>query len=154
MAENNLLSVLILIIIIGVAFFMFKDKILLTDVESVTLTQSQVDFLNNEFIKANSEREIGFCLNGKVENNNLIIEEILIPKETLTIGDSFIAIKCSLTAEAIIHSHPNGDCSLSLRDAYTFGITRGVTDGIICGVNDIAFYSSNDLENSVEVNVV
>ena len=55
---------------------------------------------------------------------------------------------------ANIHNHPNGACELSKADAYSFGFSRNLVNGIICGPNKFVFFHPTDLDVSTEVVII
>ncbi len=159
---GTVIIIAIILILIGLTFFyLVRLKEFNTQkqtVESIEIKQSIVDELNELFGISNTEFVL--CLTGKIENNVAIIETTSIPEEVQSKekdiifsscnGFDFLQIFKNERHLGTIHNHQSGVCSLGFQDTYTFGRTNDAIAGIICGTDNINFFTSKSLIESLE----
>lgn len=147
MAKQFFESLVLVLIVVALVFTI--NPLLLTNiplVNSVQLDSSILTVLNEKF--ASSSEEFVLCLDGKIENGVAIINSFT-ESEVQTQGESQISASCPKKVIATIHNHPNRICSLSLQDSYTLGVSRLPLAGIICGKDNIIFYTPNELKDGL-----
>lgn len=140
-------------------------------VTEIVFTQDQLNVLNTEF--SVSTTEVAYCLYGSI--NNEVAYVTIMKKADIT--DSYmdedsmgITIKnCESDKIAfvyftkslfnihdiigVIHNHPNGVCKMSPKDIYSFGTLSYPTNSIICGIDDIATWTPDDLIEPITISL-
>ncbi|MFH1591938.1 MAG: hypothetical protein ABIB47_01075 [Candidatus Woesearchaeota archaeon] len=95
----------------------------------------------------NQPHEFAACLEGRYSDGIYQITKIEFPEIA---GQGLYAVehaKCKgLSVIATIHSHLDGNCEMSRADIFNFGQKNEPLAAIICGENDIAFYSKKSFD--------
>lgn len=145
------IETVVLVLIIVALFFVIKPFLMddIPIVNSVQIDQPIVDVLNDKF--SNSQVEFALCLNGQIINGVAIIDKLIEPESSELVGQDQLSVRCPKGIIGTIHSHPNRICTMSLQDSYTFGKSGLPISGVMCGGNNIKFYTPESLKNSVDV---
>lgn len=92
--------------------------------------------------------EFAACLKGKYSDGVYQITDIDLPEISAQGVFAVEHAKCrGFGVIATIHSHLDGNCALSQGDLFSFGQKEEPLSAIMCGENDIAFYSKKSFTN-------
>lgn len=139
----------------------YYNSIDVTNKTTVYMSKTHVDILNTRYTSESSE--FLYCLYGYSENSSFFIQDMRSTKiyshnETRIEYESCSRDKGYL---GTLHSHPQPDhigyratCELSSTDIYTFGSDQSPLTGVMCGRNQIAFYTPQNFDESLTVKVV
>ena len=165
-SQTKVLSIIFLVLIVVLMIFALVGIFSLIrnsgkeEVNKVVIPQSIVTHLNDLY--QSSTTEFVLWLSGYVENNVATITSYKTPEEVIASENDINFIRCEdqffglLTQEkhlGTIHNHQIGICHPSYLDSYTFGRLNDDIMGIICGVDDINFFTPKNLIKSVELEV-
>ena len=157
--------ILIVVIIIAGTIFYIKTNnewnLKKQTVESIEIKQSIIDDLNELYRTSNTE--FVWCLNGKIENEIATIESYYLP-DFFKAEENDISFSSCKTFNPIsifkkekylgtVHNHISGICHLGYVDCYTFGKTNDAIAGVICGEDNINFFSINSLLEKIELKI-
>lgn len=156
---------MLLLIIAGIVFY-FQRTISWNnqkaEITSVQLPQSMINDLNELY--STSTDEFVLCLKGDIKDNVAVIDSYDYPdKFEANENDiyfsecdrfSFLSAFKKIKHLGTIHNHPNGVCHLGYMDCYTFGKTNDAITGIICGSDNIHFYTPISLIESINHEII
>ena len=114
------------------------------NLREIVFDSGVADYLNSML---DNKFELSACLIGESWNNGYYITKA-IENPISSNGPDFVKIAKQCDEKNVlgnVHTHPNGDCRLSLADAYAFGDTENKITGVVCGVNDFAIYEPEKL---------
>ena len=154
------LIIIVLIVLVVVIMFVFVSALNQENVDKVVMPQSIVTHLNNLYEE--STNEFVLCLSGHIENDVATITSYRIPEEIIAVENDITFVRCEDTLFdffgqerhlGTIHNHQVGICHPSYLDSYTFGKLGDDILGIICGVDNIHFFTPKNLIKSIELEV-
>jgi hypothetical protein len=141
-------------------------------VDKVSIPASLVTFLNEKYSSTSDEFVV--CLNGDVVGGVVVVDSWTLPKITFANESVVLSEACFRSNNLLsfvekyvlgfdrsrisLHSHPvSGGCGLSGTDIFSFGVRsardlHGAT-GIICGVDELAFYTENNFDKAISLSI-
>jgi len=132
-----------------------------TNATTVYIPQEYLTIWNHRY---ESERtEFLYCLYGQVREDGYIITDITTTDIISHSEESISYISCDRTRNYLgnIHSHPQPEsrfyratCELSNQDLFTFGKENQLLTGVMCGVNQFAFYGIDNLDKSFIIKIM
>ena len=115
---------------------------------TVVVPKEIASVLNSLYAQPN---EFAVCLKGRYASGVYHVTEMEFPN---IIGQSEFAVqhaKCGgMGLIASVHSHVDGDCDLSEGDIFVMGQRKEPLMGIVCGVNNFAFYPKTTFSNRLD----
>lgn len=158
---KKLIFFVLFVVLLGLSlnFFALKEKnVVVAEVEMYSSVAQQLN-LNYELVRD----EFVFCLVGDVVGTTLIIENIYVPEIVSSDEDSVLSKPCEtmrnpktfFSVVGTVHKHKTGRCMLSYpQDIYTFGKTDYLVSAIICGVDNVVFYTDDNLLDGIVPNII
>lgn len=150
----NIILIVVFLLLLGGAGYVgyYYFFVLHGEVNSVSIPQYIVDNLNERYQQAQGLHEFAFCLKGKIQDGVAMVNSYE-EAEVVSYGDLTLHAKCPLNIIGTIHNHNEGICSLSPQDVYTFGKSDHEIIGIICGQDNVYFYTSNNLNQGINIEI-
>lgn len=131
-------------------FFMNNEDI---NASKVYFMEDDFELLQSRY-KADREEFI-YCLYGSTGDNHYFVkgmEEVPYYSDERSVTHK----RCLTTGSYLgtIHSHPGGSCMLSYQDVYSFGGDGAVITCIICGMEKINCYESDDFYDPLAYDII
>jgi proteasome lid subunit RPN8/RPN11 len=126
-----------------------NNNLPIVNVKSIYIPSNIIASFNNKF--STEQYEFRLCLYGTKYEDGLLITSYVEPQYSYRGTMGLTATDCDSSSIGFIHSHPNGDCIFSEDDKSLLLAQNKPVQGVICGINRIAFYTPSSLDNSIKV---
>jgi proteasome lid subunit RPN8/RPN11 len=116
-------------------------------------------YLNHEVVMElnklyENKNEVSSCLIGQLIQNAYIITKAVQNPAISQTPTSITITQCrEQNVLGNVHTHPSGACALSLKDAYSFAQTQNNITGVICGPNQFAFFTPQQLNTPIPTKI-
>lgn len=131
---------IVIVLLLMIAFLMYKD-LASHEVTSVVLHPDVAQTMNEKY---DPELEIAGCLFGTKTDGVVFVDEVKYPADQDRQSHSVEYGRCTgLNVVGMYHTHPEGDCLMSDIDIYNFGRSDLPFAGVMCGLDQLVFFSDN-----------
>lgn len=165
----SILSVITFIMVLNLWFGITPNQLIdplfvkaqYTNASTVYVPESMMQIWNDRYESENTE--FLYCLYGTITDNGYVLEQMETTEVIAKENDYITYRQCQRKNNyfGLIHSHPTplkqgyiSTCELSPQDYYTFGGEGQLLMGVICGKHKVAFYGTDSLQTSYQVELV
>ena len=137
--DNKILTVALLVFGVIILFFVMSD---LRHPHIYTMECSE-DLRPQLVANYNPDQETIYCLIGIRDGNHLKIHGMYTPEQEGTMFEVTYKRCNHIGSVGTLHTQPEGYCSPSQDDIYTFGRSKDAVFGIMCGPEKIIFWNQD-----------